>query len=98
MGGIELLVPAAGAFSGFVIVVAICLRALILEQSRRLGEVKAHEETSRQLDAQIRLRRDAEDREARAVAALERANERIARLTERIVDLEASVRDLRGLS
>jgi hypothetical protein len=98
MGGIELLIPAAGAFSGFVIVVAICLRTLILEQSRRLDEVRAHEVTSSQLDAQIKLRREAEGREARAVLALERANEKIARLTERIVDLEASVRDLRNHS
>jgi DNA repair exonuclease SbcCD ATPase subunit len=96
MGGIELLIPAAGAFSGFVIVVAICLRTLILEQARRLDEVKAHEQTISQLDVQIRLRREAEAREARAILALERANEKIARLTERINDLEVSVRDLRG--
>jgi hypothetical protein len=98
MGGIELLVPAAGAFSGFVIVVAICLRALILEQARRLDEVKAHEQTVKHLDAEILLRREAERLAAREVAALERANEKITRLTERINDLEASVRDLRGQS
>ena len=98
MGGIELLIPAAGAFSGFVIVVAVCLRTLLLEQARRLDEVKAHEETSNHLDVQITLRREAEGREARAIAALERANEKIARLTERINDLEASVRDLRNHS
>jgi len=94
--GIELLVPAAGAFSGFVIVVAVCLRALLLEQSRRLDEVKAHELTSRQLDEQILLRRAAEHMEGRAVAALERANEKITHLAERITHLETSVRDLRG--
>jgi len=94
--GIELLVPAAGAFSGFVIVVAICLRALILEQSRRLDEVKAHEETVRRLDAEILLRRGAEHMEGRATAALDRANEKITHLAERINYLETSVRELRG--
>jgi len=94
--GIEFLVPAAGAFSGFVVVIAVCIRALLLEQSRRLDEVRAHEETVRQLDAEIKLRRDAEQREARATAALERANEKIDRLSQRIRDLEESMRDLRG--
>jgi hypothetical protein len=89
VGDFALLAPAAGAFAGFVVLLGLCLRALILEQSRRLDEVKAHAETERQLDDQIRLRRDAEAREARATAALERATERMAILEERIAHLEA---------
>lgn len=99
MGGIESLIPTVGPFAAFAFLLAIVLRywnqdhrslraALTLEEKRRRDEIRDHAETRRLLDAEIKTRRSAEEREAREAATVRRLEDRIRRL-------EGQVRQLR---
>lgn len=106
MGGLEaLLTGGVASVLGVVIVyLLVANRQDRVDYRRAVGslerryddEVDAHGKTQKHLDEERELRRRAEDTAARAAAAVERSNEELVKLRERIAALESEVHQLRG--
>jgi len=75
---------------------ATSLRAVEEADERTEAERKRNVELQRQLDAEMAMRRKAEDTAARAAAAMERAADEIKALKDRVGQLETQLKRVAG--
>ena len=107
MGDLASLLPAGGVAAAFVIVIGYLIngnrldrreyrRAVEEADERTEAERKRNVELQRQLDAEMAMRRKAEDTAARAAAAMERAADEIKALKDRVGQLETQLKRVAG--
>jgi hypothetical protein len=100
--GLTALLPTGGVAAVLAAVIFYLLRANLADrrdyreavraaQERFQGEVNAHRVTEAMLDAQRELRREAEDRAARATIAAEQNNQEIQALRREVEQLHRKV-------